>query len=250
MKKLIVIILISLFNQSFTLNQDMTNKIKLSLSKAFPKLSIDSITDTPLANIYQVTSNKKIFYVDSNVNYAFIGNLVDLNTKNNLTQLSLESLSLVDWNGLPIKIAIRNVNGDGQRKIAIFTDPDCPFCKRLEQETVPELKNVTIYYFLFPLAMHSEAESHAKQILCSENPESAFTSWMKDGKQLSEHTSCNNANSLYLMKNIAIKAGVEVAPTIVLPDGKIITGLVPADYLNQLITNSSPIIESSFKKSK
>ncbi|MBY0379764.1 MAG: DsbC family protein [Burkholderiales bacterium] len=238
MKKTLFLFLFVLGLQCFAVTLSTSDLIKSSLKHTLPKVNVTAINDTPIPNIYQVISDKKIFYVDSSGKYLFIGNLIDLSTKANLTQLAVQSISVVDWNQLPLKIAIRHVNGDGKRKIAVFTDPDCPFCKQLDQETVPKLKNVTIYYYLYPLAIHARAESDAKKILCSETLETTFLSWMKDNKALPLKTVCNNANNLKQMITIGKLVGVEATPTIVLPDGNIITGLVPADYLNQLITNA------------
>lgn len=228
----------------FADSQSIEKNIRSSLRKSLPKVNVDKITNTPVPNIYEITSNKKIFYVDGGGKYLFIGNLIDLSTRDNLTQAAAERLSTVDWNQIPLTIALRKVNGDGRYKISVFTDPDCPFCKRLEAETIPKINNTTIYYFLFPLSIHPSAEDDSKKILCSETPDSTYLNWMIDDKTLPIKATCNNANRLIKMKQVGKQIGVEVTPTIVLPNGKVVTGLVPADYLNQLIHNSVPYIES------
>ena len=237
MKKYLIFI-IFIFN-SIALNSiTVIDKIKSSIKLNLPKITIESINPTAIPNMYEVVSGKKIFYVDSTGSYIFIGNMIDLKTKDNLTQNHLESISVVNWNSLPLNNAIRKVNGNGKYKIAIFTDPECVFCKRLEIETTSNLKDTTIYYFFFPLPNHAEAEKLSLQILCSEDTESAFTMWMKDGKLLQNRTNCTNAKTLKLMKDLGEKIGVEATPLIILPNGKIITGVVPADYLNQLILSN------------
>ncbi|MFN7093993.1 MAG: DsbC family protein [Burkholderiales bacterium] len=229
-----------------TIDSNILTNIRINLSKSLPDLTIDQVDPTPVANIYQVISGRKVFYVDNTGRYAFLGNLVDLTTKQSLTEQQVKQLSVVDWNKLPLNIALRQVIGKGEQRIAIFTDPDCPFCKRLETETIPKLNNVTVYYFLFPLSIHANAESDSKKILCSEIPDKVFLDWMKYDKILPSKTTCNNAAKLEQMKEVAKKViQVEATPTIILPNGAIVTGLVPADYLTQLITEAAPKVAAS-----
>ena len=222
--------------------------IKTALQKNLPELPVDQINKTPVNGLYEVISGRKVFYVDATGNYAVLGNLVDLSTKQSLTEAKTQLLSKVDWSKLPLDIAIKQVIGDGSRKLVIFTDPDCPFCKRLEIETVSKLKDVTVYYFLFPLPMHADAANKSKKILCSQNPEKALFSWLKDEKPLPNNMSCKNAARLEQMistgKNIV---QVDATPMLVLENGNILSGLVPADYLNKLITDAMPVAPKADK---
>ncbi len=239
MKKLLTILLLSatIVFGAGNISQD----IKASLKTSLPELNIDQINATALTNVYEVVSGHKVFYVDSTGRYAFLGNMVDLTTKQSLTESRVEQLSRVDFNQLPFKYALIRVNGSGERKIAVFTDPDCPFCQRLEQEVIPKLTNVTVYYFLYPLSIHANAETDSKKIICAENPNKVFLEWMINGTTLPNRADCKNADNLQIIKDFASKKiGVEASPTIVLPSGQVMTGLIPADYLNQLLTDASP----------
>lgn len=219
---------------------DNVGIIRMNLRANLPDLKVDQINQSIVPGIYEIISGRRVFYVDSTGRYAFLGNLVDLNTKISLTEEKVKQITVVNWKQLPLQIALRQVIGNGESSIAIFTDPDCPFCKRLEQDTIPKLKNVTVYYFLFPLKMHAGSELDAKKILCAENPDKTFLDWMIDGKVLPIKSLCNNAAKLTQMKTVGTKvAGVEVTPTIVLPNGQVVTGLLPADYLNKLIIETS-----------
>ena len=238
MKKLLALLLLS---ATITFGADNTSQeIKASLKTSLPELNIDQINPTALANVYEVVSGHKVFYVDATGRYAFLGNMVDLSTKQSLTESRVELLSRVNFNQLPFKYALVRVNGTGERKIAIFTDPDCPFCQRLEQEVIPKLTNVTVYYFLYPLAIHANAETDSKKIICSENPDKTFLEWMGNGTILPKRSDCKNASNLQIIKDVGAKqVGIEASPTIILPDGKVMTGLIPADYLNQLLNEAS-----------
>ncbi|MBP9743462.1 MAG: DsbC family protein [Burkholderiales bacterium] len=228
----------------FTSNADsITDKIKLNLNTSLPELKIDQINPLPsVPGIYEIIAGHYVFYVDSSGRYAFLGNMVDLTTKQSLTKIRVEQLSVVDWNKLPLNIALQQVIGKGERKIVIFTDPDCPFCHRLEEDIIPKLNNVTVYYFLFPLEIHANAKNNAKKILCSETPDKTLMAWMRNYVTLPVHTECRAAANLAAMievgKNIV---GVQAVPTIVLQNGKVLSGVVPSDYLNQMIDEASPV---------
>jgi thiol:disulfide interchange protein DsbC len=168
--------------------------------------------------------------------------MVDLASKQNLTEKKVQSLSFVDWNKLPIKIAIIKIIGNGERKIAVFTDPDCPFCKRLDSDTIAKQKNLTVYYFLFPLAMHANAETDSKRIICAENPDKTYEDWMINDKKLPVQDKCQRVANLQQMKQVGSQLiGIEATPTIILPNGQIVSGLIPADYLEKLIADTSPV---------
>lgn len=220
--------------------------IKSSLHKSLPELPIDEVNRSAMPDIYEVISGYKVFYVDKTGRYIFLGNMVDLNTKQSLTELKVKQLRVVDWNKLPLDLAIVRVIGNGgmskQRRIAIFTDPDCPFCKQLEKDVISKLKDITVYYFLFPLDIHANAKDDSKRILCSITPINAFVDLMENGAKLPKRTDCSNATQLDKMIEVGNKViQVEVTPTIILPDGEQITGLISLDYLNELISRQTVV---------
>lgn len=240
MKKLTFVILLITALNVFALENKITSAISNNLKINLPEVHIDQINPTKVANVYEVVSGNKVFYVDGTGQYAMLGNLVDLSTKKSLTEERVRDLTRVDWKGLPLNLAIPRVIGQGTRHIAIFTDPDCPFCRNLEVDTVANLKDVTVYYFLFPLDIHTNAKTHSKQIICSETPDKALTTWMKSGTGLTALTTCKNAARLDTIINYATNVlHLEAAPTIILPNGEIIAGVVPPDYLNQRITETT-----------
>lgn len=238
MRKLLALVLV--LATSVVCADATTAAIQNNLKTTLPELKVDQINPTAVKNVYEVISGHKVFYVDGSGRYAFLGNMVDLNTKKSITQTKVEQLSVVNWNELPLNIAIKQVIGKGERRIAVFTDPDCPFCQRLEQDTIPKLKNVTVYYFLFPLAIHANAENDSKRILCAENPDATFKAWMVSSIALPARNSCKNSANLPIMKALGNKFGIDAAPTIILPNGKLLPGLAPADYLNKLINDTAP----------
>ena len=244
---LLASVVLSVSAKSIADTSSVENTIRTNLSKNISDLKIDRILPTQFKGVYEVDSGRKIFYVDETGNYAMIGNMLDLTTKQSLTEQRTTELNVVDWSKLPLDVAIRHIKGNGQNKIAIFTDPDCPFCKRLEQETVSKLKDVTIYYFLYPLAIHPSAESDSQRILCAENSESSLLAFMNRDAPLGKIYNCKNAQKLVQMKDVANnQVQVTGTPTIVLPNGRILSGLIPADYLTNLI-DTNPAIPAESK---
>ncbi|MDD3266566.1 MAG: DsbC family protein [Burkholderiales bacterium] len=236
MKNSKYIMIASLLSVIYTNSFADVTTIKKNLSKSLPDVTVDRIVSTPFKGVYEVDSGRKVFYVDETGSYIIIGNLLDLNTKSSLTEARTEELNIVDWSKLPLGSAIKRTKGAGENNIAIFTDPDCPFCKRLEAETISKLNNVTIYYFLYPLAIHPNAVEHSRQIICSDNQESAMVAFMSRGATISKYSNCTNAKNLEIMQQAGESiVQVNSTPTIILPNGRIVTGLVPADYLSKMI---------------
>lgn len=253
MKKMLTMLIASLaflaMSSANADNNDTIATLTSNLKANMPDLQIDRINPTPFAGVYEVDSGRKVFYVDATGNYGLVGNLLDLKNKVSLTEQRTNDLNQIDWSKMPLDLAIKRVRGSGASRIAIFTDPDCPFCKRLEVETIPYLQNVTIYYYLFPLSIHANADSDSRKILCAENPESAMISFMAKGVALGKNSTClNGTQKLPQMVKIGNDlVQVTGTPTIILPNGRIVSGLIPPDYLSRLITQNQP--ESSAKVS-
>src|SRR5262252_6316819 len=127
-----------------------TAAIRQLLESKFPGASISNIAKSPYFGLYEVQFDDRVVYTDAGVNYVVVGSIYDANTKKNLTEARQRELNRVAWDSLPFNLAFKRVKGDGSRKLAIFADADCPFCKRLEAD-VKKLNDVTIYTFLFPI---------------------------------------------------------------------------------------------------
>lgn len=200
---------------------------------------VDSVNGTPIKGVYEVVLGKRqIIYSDAQGNYAFIGDLVDISKKESLTEKRLAEMMKTDFAKLPLADAIKEVRGDGSRKLAVFTDPDCPFCKRLEQQSLDGVTNTTIYYFLMPLTqLHPDAERKSKAIWCAPNRLAAHTDWMLQGKLADNAADCDNP----IARNIELGAalGISGTPALVFGNGEIVSGAIPKDELEALLTKNS-----------
>ena len=145
--------------------------LKARLEKIYESqgLKVISVSETPIQGIYEVVvSGKQIIYTDAKGDYMFVGDLIDVNTRKSLTDERAADLNKIDFATLPLDKAIKEVRGNGKLKVAVFSDPDCPYCKRLEHE-FEKMTDITIYNFMMPIpSLHPDAARKAKS--CGVSP--------------------------------------------------------------------------------
>jgi len=198
---------------------DIAN-IKSILEKRTPPIKVRSVQTTPLAGLYEVYSEGSIFYTDKTTNYFIVGgSMLDDSAKKNLTTERIKELTSIKFIDLPFQNAIEIKKGTGAYKFAIFTDPDCPYCKTLEKSLAKsQLNNYTAYVFLYPLKeLHPDASSKAESIWCAKNKAEVWKNWMVND---SIPTKANCSNPLDKNTNLAEAIGVLGTPTIYLNNGQ------------------------------
>lgn len=201
--------------------------LKQKIEKAYPKFNVESVVKTPYAGLYEVFMGGQIVYTDEKLTFLIAeGQLVDPKTKENITGARLAELTKIDFNSLPLEKAIKVVKGNGSRKIAVFSDVDCPFCKRLEQNELSNITDVTIYTFLYPLEqLHPNAAEKSKLIWCAEDRVAAWNDWIFNNKL--PKTAGNCEVPLEAVGDLARKVGVTSTPTLIFSDGKRMPGAQP-----------------------
>lgn len=234
-QKLIALFLFAAFSSAHGADIE---KMRKKLTEGMPGTHIGSITKAPYGGLYEVVADGyNVFYTDEKANVIFIGRAIELKTKKNLAEERQQQLMKVKFAALPFDKAIVKTKGDGSRKLAVFSDPDCPYCKKLEQE-LAKLNNVTIYTFLLPVsALHPDAERKAKLIWCAEDRVKAWEDWMLNGKEPSaSEKACDTP--LTAIQEIAKKSWINVTPAMVFPDDKLVTGAVPSSQIERLFAGS------------
>lgn len=218
-----------------TLGGEVEDRLRATLVERLPGLSVVSITKLPQLDLYEVVGNgNRIFYTDAKGEFALMGNLIDLNTRANLTQQRQDQLNVVDFARLPLDKAIVRVKGDGSRKIAIFTDPDCPYCKRLEQE-LAKISNVTVYTFLLPLPqLHPDAPRKARAVWCAKEPGEAWDALMLQGKEpAAPAPECKDP--IAEVASVAEQIGIGGTPGLVFANGRLVPGAISAEQIEQYL---------------
>ena len=223
LKKLVAISLLAA--SQFALADEAS--LKKAIEAAYPKFKVESVTKTPFTGLYEVFMGGQIVYTDEKLTFLIAdGQLVDPKTKRNITGERMEELTKVDFNSLPLDQAIKVVKGNGSRKLVVFSDVDCPFCKQLERKELTNITDVTIYTFLYPIEqLHPDAANKSKSIWCADNRVKAWNDWILNNQLPTKTGNCDVP--LEKVGDLARKIGVTSTPTLIFSDGRRILGAQP-----------------------
>lgn len=213
-------------------------QIRKNIAERFPDWpKVDEISKTPLAGLYELRMGAQIFYVDETGNYIIEGSLIDTKTRSSLTEARINKLTAVDFNQLPLKDAMVWKNGTGARKIAVWADPNCGYCKRFEAD-LQKVKDVTVYTFLIPV-LGGDSPQKSEAIWCAKEPAKAWLTWMLDGKMPPRNM--GPACSTPIERNLAFarKYRINGTPAIFFVDGTRIPGAISAEKIEQLLVAST-----------
>jgi len=201
-------------------------EIRKNLASRIPQFAnIDEVRKTPVNGLFEVRINGfEIYYTDEQGNYLMQGNLIDVQARKNLTEERVEKLTAVDFDKLPVKDAFKIVRGNGKRKLAVFEDPNCGYCKQFERD-LKTVDNVTIYLFLYPV-LGPDSNVKSRDIWCSKDKAKSWNDWMLTGVK-HEAGSCDTAA---LQRNIEFgrKYNITGTPTLIFADGTRAPGAIPA----------------------
>lgn len=206
--------------------------LMMNLKSKYPDTPITSVKPSPLIGLYEVVMGKSISYTDINGDNFVFGKVYNMETQEDLTQPRLDELNKIDVSRLNKDWAIKRVHGNGESTLYVFSDPDCPYCQRLEQ-TLLDVKNVTIYLFPMPLAqLHPEAHGISESIWCSKNKASAWEDYMLKQKKPAE-AKCKNPISNVL--KLAEEFGIRGTPTLINAKGVLKPGALPLGQIQNFI---------------
>jgi len=230
--------MVKLFVFIFLLNiyslQANEKSLQKLIEQQYQDIKIQSIKKTNFNDLYEVYLGNQIIYTDQSFKFLIIeGQLVDPKSKKNITAERLANLQKIAFENLPLDLAIKIKKGIPQKKVAVFSDIDCPFCRKLEKEVLMKLDNVEIYTFIFPLAIHPEAEQKSLKIWCSDDPAANWVNFMKTADLPDNNGDC--ASPIDEIQNFAKKYGIQSTPTIIFEDGKRVSGAIPKDEFKSLL---------------
>ena len=230
--------MVKLFVFIFLLNiyslQANEKSLQKLIEQQYPDIKIQSIKKTNFNDLYEVYLGNQIIYTDQSFKFLIIeGQLVDPKSKKNITAERLADLQKIAFENLPLDLAIKIKKGIPQKKVAVFSDIDCPFCRKLEKEVLMQLDNVEIYTFIFPLAIHPEAEQKSLKIWCSDDPAANWVNFMKTADLPDNNGDC--ASPIDEIQNFAKKYDIQSTPTIIFEDGKRVSGAIPKDEFKSLL---------------
>ena len=214
--------------------------IRKNLAERLPNLpKIDEISKTPMEGVYEVRFNdSEIFYTDASGNFIIQGNLIDTRARVDLTEQRIERLTAVNFKELPFKDAFTIVRGNGKRKLAVFEDPNCGYCKRFERD-LAKIDNVTVHVFLYPI-LGQDSLVKSRQIWCArDNKEKGkvFVDWMVRDVPIPKAAECDVAA---LQRNVEFgrKMRINGTPTMFFADGTRVPGAIDQARIEQLLANA------------
>jgi len=212
--------------------------IRKNLSERIPQIpKIEEVTRSPMAGLYEVRlSTNEIYYSDAEGNFLIQGSLIDTKSRRNLTEEREAKLGAVDFNTLPIKDAITIVRGNGKRKLAIFEDPNCGYCKRFERD-MAKVDNVTVYLFLYPVLGQSSIDK-SKAVWCAKDPATAWNDMMTRDQNPTNAANCNTA-AIERNTEFGRKHKITGTPTLIAQDGTRVPGAISTPQIEKLLADAS-----------
>jgi thiol:disulfide interchange protein DsbC len=208
---------------------DASAALRKTLEQKFPGSKIGVIAKTPYFGLFEVQLDDTMLYTDARAAYVLVGSVYESNSKKNMTEARLRELNRVPLDTLPYDLAFKRVKGDGSRKLVIFSDADCPFCARLENE-LKSVDNVTIYTFLFPIdQLHPDAARKSKIIWCSADRAKAWDAFFDSGKLPDNKGECENPVDATQALGRSLR--ISATPTLLFADGSLVPGALPKDRL-------------------
>ena len=209
--------------------------IRKNLGERIPQLQkIDEVTRTPINGLWEVRVGSEILYTDSEGNYLIQGSLIDAKQRRNLTEERVEKLSAIAFDALPLKDAFTIVRGNGKRKMAVFEDPNCGYCKRFERD-LQKVDNVTIHMFLYPI-LGGDSPDKSRNIWCAKDKGKAWQDQMVRDQPAPAATCDSSA----IARNVEFgkKYRITGTPTMFFADGSRVPGAVNAAQVEKSLADA------------
>jgi thiol:disulfide interchange protein DsbC len=219
------------------------DSIKAELKKKLPEAEFESVRKIPYGNLYEVVSAGDVMYTDEKATFILLGPIIDLATKQNVTEARMRQLNAVKFETLSFDDAIKIVRGNGSRKLAIFEDPNCGYCKRFERDLLG-VNDVTVYVFLYPILSPDSVEK-SKAIWCSTDRAKAWLDTMTKDATPSGEGKCTTP----LDKNLAFGHAKRIngTPTLIFESGERVPGVMPVAEVEKRLAMKVPPPSASAK---
>jgi thiol:disulfide interchange protein DsbC len=199
-----------------------TEKVKAELRKKVPEAPVDAVRKIPYGGLFEVVVGGEVFYTDQDATFLVLGSIVDLKTKQNVTELRMRQLNRIDFAALPLENAVKIVRGNGSRRVAMFADPNCGYCKRFERDLLG-VSDITVYVFLYPI-LSPDSVAKSKAVWCSPDRGKAWIDMMVRDTPPKLDAKCDTP----IDKNLAYGQSKKVqgTPTIIFEDGERVPGAI------------------------
>ncbi|MFZ2738573.1 MAG: DsbC family protein [Burkholderiaceae bacterium] len=209
--------------------------IRKNLMDRIPQLQkIDEINKSAMPGLYEIRVNgNEIFYTDSEANFLIQGSLIDTKLKRNLTEERVEKLMAVNFDSLPLKDAFTVVRGNGKRKLVVFEDPNCGYCKRFEKD-LEAINNITVHTFLYPVLGPDSVEK-SKNIWCAKDRAKTWSDWML--RQQAPPTLSCDTSAITRNSEFGRKHKISGTPTLFFADGTRVPGAINTQQIEKYLSD-------------
>ena len=212
--------------------------IRKNLANRIPQMpKIDEVTKSPMPGLWELRVNgSEIMYTDEQGNFLIQGSLIDTKQRRNLTEERQDKLNAVAFDLLPVKDAFTIVRGNGKRKLAVFEDPNCGYCKRFERD-LAQIDNVTVHVFLYPI-LSADSADKSRNIWCSKDKAKSWANWMHN----EEMPKPGNCDSSAIARNLEFgkKYKITGTPTLFFYNGTRVPGALPGAQVEKMLAENSP----------
>ncbi len=224
--------------QAQTLSASQVAQLKATLATRVPELAaLKAIRATPLKGLYEIEIGSQVLYTDAKGEFLIEGHMLETRTQRNLTQERLDDLNKVDFASFPLKDAVAWKNGTGQRKLVIFSDPHCGYCKRLETE-LQAVKDVTVYTFLIPI-LSEDSKTMSERIWCAKDRTQAYRDWMITGTQPPRLLGMCGNSPIARNLQMSQKLRVQGTPAMFFEDGSRLASAAPVAEIERRLQRAS-----------
>lgn len=213
-------------------------EIRKNLPANVPQLpAIDEVTRTPVPGLWEVRMGTEVIYTDEQGAFVIQGEIYDAKERRNLTAERIDKLTAIDFAQLPLKDAIVWKSGNGKRRVAVFADPNCGYCKRLERD-LQKVKDVTVYTFVIPI-LGGDSPEKSRAIWCAKNNTNAWRDWMLEGMPPPEAPAKCDDSAIERNSALAKKHRVSGTPAVVFEDGSRAPGAIPAAEVEKRLAKAA-----------
>lgn len=212
--------------------------IRKNIAQRFPDLkAIDEINKSVVTGLYEVRINgTEIYYTDAQGDYLVVGNVYDTKQHRNLTEERVDKLTAIKFDSLPFKDAFTIVRGNGERKLAVFEDPNCGYCKRFERD-LQTINNVTVYMFLYPILGPDSGEK-SKAIWCAKDRAQTWQDWMVHEKSIPASVQMCDTNAITRNVELGRTHKLNGTPTLIFVDGTRVPGAIDAKQIEKHLADA------------
>lgn len=230
MKKLPALILFTLLSSAYAGEAE----IRQSMQSKFPSIGkLEHIVKTPYAGLYEIVIDGQLLYTDEKGQYLFDGNIIETKSRRNLSDEQRRKLFAINFDKLPLDLAVKKVKGNGKRKMAYFTDPNCSFCKRLEKE-LAKVSDATLYLYLYPIFPNSGET--VRNVLCAKDPVKAWDDLMLNNIA-PESANCETSTGKVLALGKELR--VNGTPNLIFGSGAQSPGYLPAEEIEKNLNDTN-----------